>query len=168
MAINAMSASGTGFDGRKFDAALECLIGGAAHPYLRPMELNLIRLRKKVLAGAAFLLTQAVFDIAGFTEWMDAVRASGIDKQTAIIGSVMPLSGVDKARQLQARATYGPVPDTVIARLAKSSDPAKEGIAIAAEMAKKLKGIAGVRGIHILSGGCGAAAAQVIKEAGLA
>jgi hypothetical protein len=31
-----------------------------------------------------------------------------------------------------------------------------------------LRGIAGVGGIHILSGGCEAAAASVIKEAGLA
>jgi len=31
-----------------------------------------------------------------------------------------------------------------------------------------VKGLAGVRGIHILSGGCEDAAARVIKEAGLA
>jgi methylenetetrahydrofolate reductase (NADPH) len=168
MAISAMSASGTGFDGRKFDAALECLIGAAAHPYLGPMELNLIRLRKKVRAGATFLLTQAVFDIAGFAQWMDAVRAEGIDQPVAIIASVMPLESVEKARHWQEKATYGPVPQAVIERLRKASDPAKEGVAIAAEAARKLRGIAGVGGIHILSGGCEAAAASVIKEAGLA
>jgi hypothetical protein len=42
-----------------------------------------------------------------------------------------------------------------------------EGVAIAAEMAAKLKSIPGVRGIHILSGGCEALAASVIQEAGL-
>ena len=42
-----------------------------------------------------------------------------------------------------------------------------EGVAIAAEMAAKLKSVPGVRGIHILSGGCEALAATVIQEAGL-
>jgi hypothetical protein len=42
-----------------------------------------------------------------------------------------------------------------------------EGVAIAAEMAAALKGVPGVRGIHILSGGCEALAASVIQEAGL-
>ena len=130
--------------------------------------MNLLRLRKKIAAGAGFLLTQAVFDLAGFPEWMDAVRAAGLDKQTAIIASVLPLAGVEQAQHLARRRTYGPVPESVIARLSGASDPAKEGIAIAVEMAAQLKAIPGVRGIHILSGGCEAAAAAVIEEAGLA
>jgi hypothetical protein len=43
----------------------------------------------------------------------------------------------------------------------------KEGVPIAAEMAAALKSVPGVRGIHILSGGCEALAATVIQEAGL-
>jgi methylenetetrahydrofolate reductase (NADPH) len=146
----------------------ELPIGAAAHPYQRPLELNLLRLRKKVAAGADFLLTQAVFDLAGFTQWMDAVRAAGLDRQVAIIASVLPLTSVEQARVLGRRRTYGPVPESVIARLSGASDPAREGIAIAVEMAGRLKAIPGVRGIHILSGGCESAAATVIGEAGLA
>jgi len=167
-ALKAMGDTGACLDGRKLDAALHCQIGAAAHPYLRPMDLNIIRLRKKILAGTTFLLTQAVFDLAGFTEWMDAVRAAGLDTKAAIIASVLPLASVEKAKELQAKGTYGPVPESVVARLAKAPDAAKEGISIAAEMAKKLKTVTGVRGIHILSGGCESAVAQVIREAGLA
>ena len=97
------------------------------------MELSLLRLRKKIAAGADFLLTQAVTDLAGFTRWMDAIREAGLDQKVAIIASVQP----------------------------------NEGVAIAAEMAAALKSIPGVRGIHILSGGCEALAADVIEEAGL-
>jgi methylenetetrahydrofolate reductase (NADPH) len=149
-------------------ALREAPIGAAAHPYQQPAELNLLRLRKKIAAGAGFLLTQAVFDLAGFTQWMDAVRAAGLDKQAAILASVLPLAGIEQARDLGRRRTYGPVPESVAARLSGASDPAKEGIAIAAEMARQLKAIPGVRGIHILSGGCEASAAAVIREAGLA
>jgi len=145
----------------------ELPIGAAAHPYQQPIELNLLRLRKKIAAGASFVLTQAVFDLAGFTTWMDAVRAAGLDRQVAIIASVLPLTSVEQARVLDRRRTYGPVPESVIARLSAAADPAKEGIAIAAEMAGRLKAIPGVRGIHVLSGGCEAAAGAVVRQAGL-
>jgi methylenetetrahydrofolate reductase (NADPH) len=140
-------------------------IGAAAHPYQQPAELGLLRLRKKIAAGAGFLLTQAVFDLPGFTLWMDAVRAAGFDQQVAILASVLPLASVEQAR---GRGAYGPVPEGVIARLSGAADAAKEGMSIAVEMAKQLKAIPGVRGIHILSGGCERAAATVIEEAGLA
>ena len=143
-------------------------LGAAAHPYQQPLELNLLRLRKKIAAGASFVLTQAVFDLAGFTAWMDAVRAAGLDSKVAILASVLPFASVEQARLLARKRTYGPVPDSVIARMAAASDAAKEGIAIAVEMARQLKTVSGVRGIHVLSGGCETAAAAVIQQAGLA
>jgi methylenetetrahydrofolate reductase (NADPH) len=146
----------------------ELPVGAAAHPYQQPLELNLLRLRKKIAAGASFVLTQAVFDLAGFTKWMDAVRAAGLEQKVAIISSVLPLSSVEQAKLLDRRRTYGPVPENVIARIGGAADAASEGIAIAAEMASQLKAIPGVRGIHVLCGGCEAAAAAVIEKAGLA
>jgi methylenetetrahydrofolate reductase (NADPH) len=146
----------------------EMPLGAAAHPYQQPIELNLLRLRKKIAAGAEFLLTQAVFELAGFTQWMDAVRAAGLDSKVAIVASVLPFTGVEQAKVLGRRRTYGPVPESVIARLSAAPDAAKEGIAMAAEMAGQLKTTPGVRGVHILSGGCEAAAATIVAQAGLA
>ena len=76
----------------------ELPIGAAAHPYQQPLELGLLRLRKKIAAGADFVLTQAVFDLAGFARWMDAVRAAGLDAKVAILASVLPLASVEQAR----------------------------------------------------------------------
>ena len=137
----------------------EVLVGASAHPYQQPAELNLLRLRKKIAAGADFLLTQAVFDLPGFTRWMDAVRAAGLDRKVAIIASVQPLTSVEQAK---------PFGEKTVARMSAASDPAQEGVAIAAEMATQLRAIPGGRGIHILSGGCESLAAAVIQKAGLA
>jgi methylenetetrahydrofolate reductase (NADPH) len=128
-----MMRDGQGFNGHTIDPRPEWLVGAAAHPYQQPMELSLLRLRKKIAAGADFLMTQAVTDLAGFTRWMDAVREAGLDQKVAILASVQP----------------------------------NESVAIAAEMAAALKSVPGVRGIHILSGGCEALAANVIEKAGL-
>jgi len=167
-ALTRMTQDGLGFDGHKLPEAPELFIGAVAHPYLRPMELNLIRLKKKIAAGAKFLLTQAVFDLAGFTEWMDAAGQAGLHAQVGILASVLPLSDVERAGALQARGTYGPIGDDVVQRLSAAADTRTEGIAICAEMASKLKGIDGLAGIHILCGGCEDAAAQVIDKASLA
>ena len=166
--LKRMCDGGIDFAGRRLDAAPALLLGASAAPYLRPMELNLLRVRKKVAAGAAFLITQAVFDLPPFVAWMDAVRAAGIDQRVAIMAGVLPLTSVEQARRLATEGTYAPVDAGTIERMGKASDPIKEGIAIAAETARKLKAMAGVRGIHVFAGGCEASVASVIQEAGLA
>jgi len=166
-AMKKMILYGSGLNGKEIEPRLDLEIGVTAHPYMRPMELNLLRLKKKIIVGADFVITQAVFDLKGFQEWMEAVRAAGLDNRTAIIASVLPLTGVEEARELQQSQTYGPIGDAVIARMSKSRDPAGEGVTIASEMAVELKAIRGVRGIHILSGGRESLAAEVTKRARL-
>ena len=144
------------------------VVGGVAHPYQKPIELNLLRTKKKANAGVDFLLTEPVFDLAAFTAWMDAVRAGGLDQRTAIIASVLPLTSVEQAESVRRHQTYGPLDEAVVSQLANAADPAAEGVAMAAKAAAQLKAIPGVRGIHILSSGAEAVTEQVIKAAGLA
>ena len=146
----------------------ETLVGAVGHPYQQPLGLNLLRLKKKIAAGADFLLTQPVFDVPGFTRWMDAVREAGLDQKTAIIASVLPFASVEQAEYLRQRQTYGPLDEAVIARLSGASDPAKEGLTMAAEIAAQVEAVPGVRGIHILCGGCEAVAGELIAAAKLA
>jgi methylenetetrahydrofolate reductase (NADPH) len=72
-------------DGMKIEGDFAMLIGAVANPNLRPLELNIIRLAKKVEAGAKFIQTQAVFDIKAFAEWLEAADKEGITKKTAIL-----------------------------------------------------------------------------------
>ncbi len=167
-ALRRMVSEGAGFGQGAIDPRPELVIGAVAHPYQRPLELNLLRLRKKLAAGADFVLTQAVFDLPGFAEWMDAVRAAGLEKRAAIVASVLPLTSVERARMLAERRTYGPVGADVIERVRKAADPVREGIAMAAEAAARLAAIPGIRGIHVLSGGCEPVAGKVLEQAGLA
>jgi methylenetetrahydrofolate reductase (NADPH) len=146
----------------------ELLAGAVAHPYQRPLELNLLRLKKKIAAGADFLLTEPVFDLAAFTPWMEAVRAAGLHERVAIIVSVLPFTSVEQAESLRRRQTYGPIDEAVVAQLSKGSDAGKEGVAMAARIAGQLKAVPGVRGVHILCGGSEAVAGDVIAAAALA
>jgi 5,10-methylenetetrahydrofolate reductase len=167
-ALSKMAAQGLDFDGNKLPSAPNFGIAAAVHPYLRPIELSVLQVKKKIAAGAQVLLTDPIFDLPGFEQWMQAVRAAGFDKKAAIVASVMPLQSVAQAEFLKARSGFAPIGDDVISRLKGASDPAQTGIAIVAEIVAKVKAIAGVRGIHILSDGCEQSVAKIIQEARLA
>ena len=143
-------------DGTKIDGPFSMLIGAVANPNLKPLELNIIRLVKKISAGADFIQTQAVFDVAAFQVWFEAVRAEGIAERAAILAGVLPLKSADEARKLCEVHTDFVIPDALIERIARAGDSEaqrKEGIAICAETVKKLRTVPGLRGIHIFSGG---------------
>ena len=159
-ALAVMRDEGVLFGGKPLQSRPPLFIGAAAYPDLRPMELALITLRKKVAAGAEFLLTQPVFDVERFAEWMSAVRKVGLHERTHIIASVCPLASAEQAERPG-------VPDGLAARLSESSDSARDGTRVCADIAGRLKGIEGVRGIHFLSGGSDDVVANVIQQAGL-
>jgi len=93
-ALAKMASQGLDFDGNKLSVTPNFGIAASVHPYLRPMELSLLQTKKKIAAGAEVLLTDPIFDLAGFEEWMKAIRAEGLEKKVAIVASVLPLASV--------------------------------------------------------------------------
>jgi methylenetetrahydrofolate reductase (NADPH) len=165
-----MTENGVLADGTKIDGQFSMLVGAVANPFLKPLELNLFRLGKKIEAGARFIQTHAVFDIETFSQWLDAARKEGLTKKTAILAGVFPLDSAAEAQKL--RDTYAEfcIPDKVIERLKKAGDNGaqkKQGLAICVETIKQLKGLDGLRGIHILSGGKEALVPEILAASGL-
>ena len=165
-----MSEKGLLADGTKINGPFSMLVGAVANPFLRPLELNLLRLTQKIEAGAKFIQTHAVFDLKAFSEWFEAVRKEGLNKRAAIIASVFPLDSAAEAQKLRETFTDYVIPDTIIERLKSAGNEAaqkKQGLAICAETMKQLKGITGLRGIHLLSGGKEAVVPELLTAAGL-
>ena len=146
------------------------LAGAAANPNLRPLELNIIRIAKKVEAGARFIQTQAVFDIKAFAEWLGAAHKEGITKKTAILAGILPLEDAQEAAKLRDTFTDYRIPDEIINRMKKAGDKdaqRKEGLKISVEIIKEIKKMTGLRGIHILSGGNEAILPELLLTSGL-
>ena len=169
-AVKKMRDEGVLLDGTKIEGEFCMLIGAAANPYLRPLELNIIRLAKKVEAGADFIQTQAVFDIETFSQWLDAAVSEEITEKTAIIAGIMPLESAAEAEKLRETYTDLYISDELIERLKDAGDEEaqkKEGLAVCAETIKKVKEMNGARGIHILSGGKEAVVPELLAASGL-
>jgi methylenetetrahydrofolate reductase (NADPH) len=143
-------------DGKKIQGEFAMLAGAAANPFLKPLEMNIMRLAKKISAGADFIQTQAVFDISTFKQWLQAAHQKGLTEKAAFLAGVMPLQSAAQAKELAEGHTDFIIPAAVFDRLKAAGDNAaqqKEGLKIAGEIMKQLKGLPGLRGIHLLSGG---------------
>lgn len=167
-AIGKMTDEGSGITGQQLDNKPELFVGATAHPFLTPIELSILQLKKKVMAGADVIWTDPIFDVSGFEVWMQAVRASGLDKKVPIIASVLPLSSPEQAEELRKKPVGKGINDVMVDRLRKPTNGAGAGLAICAEIIGALKGINGVRGIHLMTGGSEALATQIISTACLA
>jgi methylenetetrahydrofolate reductase (NADPH) len=168
--IQRMQDEGLLLDGTKLDGEFTLTIGAVANPNTTPLELNILRLAKKVEAGASFIQTHAVFDIETFIRWFEAVDQEGILQKTAILAGVYPLESAEEARRLSERYTDFYIPEPIIERLEKDGDieaQEKEGISICTEIAHELRKIKGLRGIHILSGGKESKVPHILAAAGL-
>ena len=56
-------------------------LGAVASPNADPLELQMIRLGKKVAAGAGFLVSQPVYDLERFDAWWDEVSRAGCTRR---------------------------------------------------------------------------------------
>jgi 5,10-methylenetetrahydrofolate reductase len=127
----------------------DVFIGGAANPFSDPFELSINHLEKKIRAGVDFIQTQSVYNLAGFTRWMDEVRSQGLDKKVSILVGVTPLKSVKMAERMKFHVPGVDVPDAVYERMQHAVDHKKEGFMIAVETLREIQKIKGIHGVHI-------------------
>jgi len=143
------------------------VIGAAANPFAEPLEMRIIRLYKKVQAGACFIQTQPVFDMNIFNKWMEKVVELGLHEKCAILAGVMPVKSVKALYHMKKEVPGVKINDEYISRLEKALDPKEEGVKIAVEMIQTIRKIKGVRGIHIMPVMWESITPVIVKEAGL-
>jgi methylenetetrahydrofolate reductase (NADPH) len=168
--ITKMNNEKTLLNSTKINGDFSMLVGAVINPYLRPLGLNIMRLKKKVKAGAKFIQTQAVFNTTDFQEWLDAAYQKGVAEKAAIIAGIYPLESYDEAIKLLAKHTDFYIPDSHLKRMKDAGDldaQKKMGITICVETIGKIKGMKGLSGIHIISGGREDMISEIISEAGL-
>jgi methylenetetrahydrofolate reductase (NADPH) len=128
-------------------------IGAAANPFADPFELRVMRLAKKIAAGADFIQTQCIFNIEKFEKWMEGVREKGLHKKCYILAGVTPCKSLGAAKYMANRVPGMDVPKEIVDRMASvpKEKQSEEGVTICVETIERLKKIEGVAGIHIMA-----------------
>ena len=131
----------------------EMFIGAAENPFADPFEIRVMRLAKKVAAGAQFIQTQCIYNMPKFKLWMQGVVDKGLHEKVFIMAGITPMKGLGMAKYMKNKVPGMDVPDDLIARLAGTpkEKQAEEGIKIAIEQIQELKEVQGVRGFHIMA-----------------
>lgn len=144
-------------------------IGAAANPFADPFEFRVIRLAKKVAAGADFIQTQCIYNLDRFERWMEMVRDRGLHEKVHILAGVTPLKSVGMAKYMKEKVAGMDVPDEIIERLkgVPKDKKAEEGINICVETIQRLKEIKGVHGIHLMAIEWEEMVPAIVNKAGL-
>ena len=128
-------------------------IGAAANPFADPFEFRVIRLTKKVAAGADFIQTQIVYNVDKFAEWMKRVRDRGLHEKVKILAGVAPIKSVGAARYMKTKVPGMDIPDSIIERLrgVPKEQVSKEGIKLCVDIINQVRQIKGIAGIHLMA-----------------
>ena len=153
--------------GEDIASEVPLFIGAAANPYADPFEFRVVRLAKKVKAGADFIQTQAVYDVDRFARWMKMVTERGLDKEVHILAGLIPIRSVGMARYMRDYVSGVTVPDEIITRMEQAKNAKEEGARIILEIIEQLKEIPGIHGIHIMAVGWEDIVPEIVEKAGL-
>jgi methylenetetrahydrofolate reductase (NADPH) len=155
--------------GDALSKAPDMFIGAAANPFADPLAFRVVRLAKKVAAGANFIQTQCIYNMDRFEKWMEMVRDRGLDEKCYILGGVTPLKSPGMAKYMKNNVAGMDVPDELINRMqGVSKDKWKEeGIKICVETVEKLKSMKGISGVHIMAIEWEEAVGEIAGMAGL-
>ncbi len=98
--VKSMRDEGTILGGEPLSKGPDMFIGAAANPFADPLKFRVVRLAKKIKAGADFIQTQCIYNLSRFEEWMTMARDRGLTEEAFILGGVTPLKSPGIEEQL--------------------------------------------------------------------
>jgi methylenetetrahydrofolate reductase (NADPH) len=167
--VQTMREQGKDMSGSELNGPPRMYIGAAANPFADPFEYRVIRLAKKIDAGADFIQTQCIYNMDRFKEWMKMARDEGLTEKVHILGGVTPLKSAGMAKFMNNKVAGMDVPEPLIKRMAGVSKEkaVEEGIKICLETIAELRDIEGVHGVHIMAIEWEEIVGQIVEAAGL-
>jgi methylenetetrahydrofolate reductase (NADPH) len=155
--------------GEALTQAPELFVGAAANPFADPFFYRVIRMAKKVRAGAEFIQTQCIYNMARFKEWMTQVRDRGLHDKVYILGGITPLKSAKMAEYMRTKVAGMDIPEDLVRRMKSvpGKEQRREGLKISVETIQALKEMEGVHGVHIMAIEWEEAVPQIVEEAGL-
>jgi methylenetetrahydrofolate reductase (NADPH) len=151
--------------GRKVTGAASFFLGCADNPIDPQPGWEPKSLAGKVAAGAQFAQTQFCMDAGVVRRYMARLAEQGLaDKLYMLIG-IVPLRSAKSARWIKEKLFGAIIPDAMVGRMEKASDPIAEGRRICLDVIAELADIPGVAGCHIMAPGNDAVVPDIVAAA---
>jgi len=151
--------------GRKVSGRAEFFLGAADNPVDPEPGWQPKGLAAKVKAGAQFSQTQFCMDAGVVRRYVARLAEAGLADQLAVIVGIVPLRSAKSARWIKEKLFGAIIPDAVIERMERATDPAAEGRRICLDMVAELAAIPHVAGCHVMAPGNEATVPDIIAAA---
>jgi methylenetetrahydrofolate reductase (NADPH) len=151
--------------GRKIGGRADFFLGSADNPVDPPPGWKPASLQVKIDAGAQFVQTQFCMDAGVVRRYMARLAELGMAGKLSFLIGIVPLRSAKSARWIKEKLFGAVIPDALIDRMERASDPAAEGRRICIDMVRELTDVPYVTGVHIMAPGNDAAVPDVIKVA---
>ena len=154
---------------KELDGSPKIFIGAASNPFADPFEFRVVRLAKKIAAGADFVQTQCIYNMDKFREFMKQAVDRGLHEKCYILAGVTPMKSVGMAKYMAKFVPGMDVPESVVKRLQSvdKKQQGAEGIKMAIEQIEEFKQMEGVAGVHVMAIEWEHRAKEIIEGAGL-
>jgi 5,10-methylenetetrahydrofolate reductase len=138
-------------------------IGATVNPGADPLEPQIIKMEKKIAAGAEFFQTQAVYEVDKFANFCEKVG----NLKAPVMAGIVILKSPGMAKYMNANVAGVNVPDAIIDELAGAGKEGRveKSIEISARLIKGLKD--SCQGIHIMALGWEKHVPAILEMAGL-
>ncbi len=147
--------------GKELKGAPKFFLGACVTPGADPMEPQLIKMEKKVKAGAQFFQTQAIYEPKRFEAFMKEAKKFGVP---VLVGIVL-LRSAAMARFMNKNVAGIHVPDELINEIDKAENKLQKGIEIAARLINEMRDMC--QGTHIMAIGLESKVPAILDAAGL-
>lgn len=127
--------SGKDLHGAALKGVPSFCLGAVVNPNSEQQDLQIMKLKKKVDAGAEFIQTQVIYNVDEFKKFRD--KTSNI-KAKILIG-IFPLKSALIARSIEGKVPGVVIGEDVIGRIENSKDQIEEGLNISIEIINELK-----------------------------
>ncbi len=135
--------------------------GAVVNPGADPIEPEIIKMEKKIRAGAKFFQTQAVYDINIFSEFIKKVEYLKVP----VFAGVVLLKSAGMARYMNENVAGVTVPQGLIDEMANTKDKVAVSVDIASRIIKAAKPLC--QGVHIMPIGWDKVVPRVLELSGL-
>ena len=163
MAVIKKLESGVDMTDHKLDGAPTFSIGAAMNPCVDDLETEISKTRNKLSKGAEFFQTQGVFDPAAFKKFIDLYHKEGF--KAPILAGIILVKSAKMARFMNEKIPGIKIPEEMVLRFERTSDPKTECVKVAAELIKTVRPY--VQGVHMMAIGWEELVPEVLKAADL-
>ena len=145
--------------GHELEKSPDLFLGAVVNPGSDEIETQLIKMEKKIRAGAQFFQTQAVYEPKVFENFMEQAGKFGVP----IMVGIIPIKSAGMARYMNENVAGVRVPDDMIERMKNTpkDDRKKVSTEIAASLIHKMKDMC--QGVHLMPLGWDNLVPEIVK-----